>query len=206
MEWGARLRFFDFELDPATGELARSGSVQSLERQPSLALVTLVTNHGRLVTRDALRRAIWPDDVHVDFDGSLNYCIRQIRVALGDDPKVPRFIQTVPRQGYRFIAPVFHEAALERPSVTVLIPREGRRKRRLSLRAQLLSSAAAVAVVAGLSLGPDAGPGTRNPNHHRAAVTLARVTHDLVFGGDRTATPHHLAARQIAHAVHDLLF
>ena len=104
------LRFFDFELDPATGELWRRGHTVALERQPAIALACLASHAGRLVTRDELRRAIWPDDVHVDFDRGMNYCIRQLRAALGDEARQPVFIETVPRQGYRFIAPMQRQA------------------------------------------------------------------------------------------------
>jgi len=100
------LRFFDFELDPATGELWRRGHIVPLERQPAIALACLASHAGRLVTRDELRRAIWPDEVHVDFDRGMNYCIRQLRAALGDEARQPVFIETMPRQGYRFIAPI----------------------------------------------------------------------------------------------------
>lgn len=105
-----RLRFFDFELDPATGELWRRGHTVALERQPAIALSCLATHAGRLVTRDELRRAIWPDGIHVDFDRGMNYCIRQLRAALGDEARQPVFIETIPRQGYRFIAAVRQDA------------------------------------------------------------------------------------------------
>ena len=104
------LRFFDFELDPATGELWRRGHTVPLERQPAIALACLASHAGRLVTRDELRRAIWPDGVHVDFERGMNYCIRQLRAALGDEAREPVFIETIPRRGYRFIAPMQRQA------------------------------------------------------------------------------------------------
>jgi DNA-binding winged helix-turn-helix (wHTH) protein len=202
-------RFLDYELDTVSGELTRKGTVVPLERQPSRALALLVANRGRLVTRERLRRDIWPGDVHVDFDGSLNYCIRQVRAALGDDARSPRFIETVPRQGYRFIAPV-SAPALTRFSIDVALPApcdEPPRSRRGSRL--WTSGAAAIVVLTGLLLAPGLtshAPPRSNPVHHRAAVTLVGATHDLMFGAGRTGTAHHLAMRRITSAVHDLLF
>ena len=110
-----RLRFFDFELDPATGELRRRGHTVALERQPAIALSCLATHAGRLVTRDELRRAIWPDGVHVDFDRGMNYRILAAPcAALGDEARQPVFIETIPRQGYRFVAPLQRHAMAPR--------------------------------------------------------------------------------------------
>ena len=99
-------RFGEFELDPANHLLTRNGEVIKLAPQPFTILVTLTERPGALVTRAALREAVWRDDTVVDFEHGLNTCIRQIRHALGDDADVPRFIETVPRLGYRFTAPV----------------------------------------------------------------------------------------------------
>ena len=101
-----QLQFADFALDIESGDLRRNGRVVALERQPALVLARLVTSAGQLVTRDDLAATIWGTATHVNFDDGLNYCIRQIRAALGDDPKSPRFIATIPRRGYRFIATV----------------------------------------------------------------------------------------------------
>jgi len=99
-------RFGAFELDLRAAELRREGRVVSLPRQQFIVLTTLVENPGSLVTRDQLRARLWGDDEHVDFDAGLNFCIRQLRLTLGDTADQPRFIQTVPRRGYRFVAPV----------------------------------------------------------------------------------------------------
>jgi len=85
-----------------------------LERQPALALEHLIISKGALVTRDELAEAIWPATTHVKIDDSLNYCVRQIRTALDDDAKSRRFIVTVPRRGYRFVAPI--DSALRCPA------------------------------------------------------------------------------------------
>ncbi|MFN7978132.1 MAG: winged helix-turn-helix domain-containing protein [Vicinamibacterales bacterium] len=95
---------FDFECDAL--ELRREGRVVRLEPQPARALALLLANAGEVVTREELRAAIWGDDTHVDYDRGLAYCIGQIRTALGDSAEQPRFVQTLPRRGFRFIAPV----------------------------------------------------------------------------------------------------
>src|SRR5262245_65310862 len=100
------IRFADFELDVGSGELRKSGgNPVLLAKQPFRILATLVGQSGNLVTRDELRRELWPEDTFVDFEHSLNAAIKRLRVALGDSATHPRFIQTIPRRGYRFIAP-----------------------------------------------------------------------------------------------------
>lgn len=101
-----QIRFGEFELDLQTGELWKSGKSLRLQPQPSRVLTTLAGQAGKLVTREEIRHAIWNGTTFVDFDQSLNFCIRQIRLALDDDRGAPRFVETVPRRGYRFIAPV----------------------------------------------------------------------------------------------------
>jgi DNA-binding winged helix-turn-helix (wHTH) protein/TolB-like protein len=101
-----RFRFGLFELDTETLELRREGTIVRLQAQPAQALLCLVENADRIVTRDELRNAVWKDGTFVDFERGLNFCISQIRSALRDDPSRPVYIQTVPKQGYRLIAPV----------------------------------------------------------------------------------------------------
>jgi DNA-binding winged helix-turn-helix (wHTH) protein/tetratricopeptide (TPR) repeat protein len=99
-------RFGQFEADVAHGTLSRNGLRVKLAEQPFLALVILLEHAGMTVTREEMRQKLWPQDVFVDFDGSLNVIAKKIRQALNDDPTNPRFIETIPRHGYRFIAPV----------------------------------------------------------------------------------------------------
>jgi TolB-like protein/DNA-binding winged helix-turn-helix (wHTH) protein len=101
-----RYRFGAFELDPASGELRRDGAVVRLQPQPLKVLTLLVERAPALVTRDELRAALWGADTYVDFDRGLNFCISQARSALEDSVDSPRFIQTLPRRGYRFVAPL----------------------------------------------------------------------------------------------------
>ena len=102
----AVLRFGAFELDLRAGELHKQGLRVKLQEQPLRVLTVLLHHPGELVTRDELRASIWSADTFVDFDNSLNTSINKLREALGDSAESPRFIETVPRRGYRFIAPV----------------------------------------------------------------------------------------------------
>ena len=94
------LRFDVFELDSAAGELRRHGDRTKLPPQPFRVLELLVRHGGEVVTRTDIRDRIWSDSF-VDFEQGLNFCIRQIREALGDTAEAPRFIETLPRRGYR---------------------------------------------------------------------------------------------------------
>jgi TolB-like protein/DNA-binding winged helix-turn-helix (wHTH) protein/Flp pilus assembly protein TadD len=101
-----RLRFGVFELDLRAGELRKHGLRVHLQEQPFQALVMLLENHGEVVTREELRKRLWPADTFVDFDHGLNKAINKIREALGDSAESPRFVETVARRGYRFLAEV----------------------------------------------------------------------------------------------------
>lgn len=100
------LRFGAFELDPKSGELRKDGDPVKLPPQPSKVLTLLARRSGEVVTRKEIREQIWSEETFVDFDQGLNFCIRQIREALGDDAEGPRFIETLPRRGYRFLIPI----------------------------------------------------------------------------------------------------
>ena len=101
-----RVRFGTFEFDPAALELRRDGRPVKIEPQPAKALARLLAVPGALVTRDDLREAIWGRETHVDFDRGITYAIGQVRAALGDSGENPRFLQTLPKRGFRFVAPV----------------------------------------------------------------------------------------------------
>ncbi len=100
------LRFDDFELDVRAGQLRKRGSRLRLQGQPLQVLSALLNRAGEVVTREELRSEIWSADTFVDFDHSLHNAIARIREALGDSADSPRYIETLPRRGYRFIAPV----------------------------------------------------------------------------------------------------
>lgn len=99
-------RFGEFELDVDAGELRRKNRRLKLQPQPFKLLLLLVRKAGTLVSRDEIRRELWPDGTFVDFDQAVNFSIKQIRDVLGDDADRPLYIETVPRRGHRFIAPI----------------------------------------------------------------------------------------------------
>ena len=103
---GVRYRFGPFDLDPAQGRLLRNGSRIKLQDLPLRLLVLLVERPGEIVSREDLRQRLWPQDTFVEFDNSLGVAVRKLREALHDDADTPRFVETVPRRGYRFLAPV----------------------------------------------------------------------------------------------------
>ncbi|HEV2173457.1 MAG TPA: winged helix-turn-helix domain-containing protein [Nitrospira sp.] len=100
------LRFDSFELDTGAGELRKNGDRIKLPPQPFRVLELLVRRSGEVLTRAEIRESVWRDDTFVDFEQGMNFCIRQIREAVGDTVGTPRFIETLPRRGYRFLVPV----------------------------------------------------------------------------------------------------
>jgi DNA-binding winged helix-turn-helix (wHTH) protein/TolB-like protein len=101
-ETGHPLRFGDFVFDRRSLELRSGGHVVHLQQQPAQVLAVLIARAGEIVTRDELRQAVWCTDTHMDFDRGLNYCINQIRAALGDAADAPRYLETLRGRGYRF--------------------------------------------------------------------------------------------------------
>jgi TolB-like protein/DNA-binding winged helix-turn-helix (wHTH) protein/Tfp pilus assembly protein PilF len=104
------IRFDVFELRPESSELFKGATRVKLKPQAARVLELLVLRAGEAVSREELKRAVWDEDTFVDFDRSLNSCVTQVRAALGDDPLAPRFIETLPRHGYRFIGKLAPEA------------------------------------------------------------------------------------------------
>ena len=119
-----RYCFGPFELDPVEGRLSRSGARIKLQDLPLRLLVLLVERPGEVVTREEVRRRLWPQDTFVAFDNSLGVAVRKLREALHDDADAPRYVETLPRRGYRFLA-----------SVTLQAPGEGVGSSRVDLQA-----------------------------------------------------------------------
>lgn len=116
------LRFGVFELDLRADELRKAGHVVRLQPQP-LKLLRLLAGHPRrLFTREEIQRELWGDDVHVDYEQGINFCVRRVRAALGDQVDSPRFVETVPRRGYRWIGPVEWVAVEEPPPLGAASP------------------------------------------------------------------------------------
>src|SRR5690348_3263022 len=109
------VRFATFQVDLRSGELRKQGLKIKLQEQPFRVLKVLLQRPGELVTREELRNQNWPPDTFVDFENSLNPAINKLRDALGDSPDNPRFIETLPRRGYRFIAPVIGDQQEKSP-------------------------------------------------------------------------------------------
>jgi eukaryotic-like serine/threonine-protein kinase len=106
---GARYRFGPFDLDPGEGTLARHGIRVRLQDLPYRLLVMLVERPGEVVTREELRQHLWPQNTFVEFDNSLGVAIRKVRESLNDNADAPQYVETIPRRGYRFVAPVIAE-------------------------------------------------------------------------------------------------
>jgi DNA-binding winged helix-turn-helix (wHTH) protein/TolB-like protein len=119
-------RFGLFQVDPNSGKLLRQGVPVKLQEQPLRVLCLLLERPGELVTRKQLRQSLWPEGTYVEFDGSLNTTLKRLRFALGDDADNPIFIETVPRRGYRFIAPVGYEEPSETSECTIGLNPQGR--------------------------------------------------------------------------------
>jgi DNA-binding winged helix-turn-helix (wHTH) protein/Tol biopolymer transport system component len=115
------VRFGVFELDTKAGQLTKNGIRVRLSHQPLQVLSVLVERPGEVVSRKDLHKLLWSSDTFVDFDHGLNKSIQKLRYALGDSPESPRYIETIPRTGYRFIAPVT-EASRNRPSAQAEVP------------------------------------------------------------------------------------
>ena len=137
------LRFEIFELDLRAGELRKNGVKLRLQGQPLQVLATLLKHAGDLVTREELRAQIWPADTFVDFDHSLHNAIARLREVLGDSAETPRYIETLPRRGYRFIAQVEgvskHEPERSLEPTAIEAPAPVRIKPRAALGVALLT-------------------------------------------------------------------
>src|SRR5581483_6483639 len=111
-------RFGLYVLDPANGTLMRDHVRVRLQDQPLRLLVLLVERCGEIVSREEIRNRLWPQNTFVEFDKSLGVAVLKVRESLGDEANNPRFIETIPRRGYRFIAPVKVETAQNTDSGT----------------------------------------------------------------------------------------
>jgi TolB-like protein/DNA-binding winged helix-turn-helix (wHTH) protein/Tfp pilus assembly protein PilF len=151
------IRFGVFEVDPRTGELRSKGSRVKLQDQPLQILLALLEKPGEVVTREELRAKLWPADTFVDFDHGLNAAVKRLRDALADTAETPRYIETLPRRGYRLIAATVSDAIQPEESQSPL------RRWRLPL------AAAAVLLIAAALFGLDAG-GVRGKILHRSTV------------------------------------
>jgi DNA-binding winged helix-turn-helix (wHTH) protein len=157
-----RVRFGTFEMDVDAGQLLLEGRAVRLPPQPFKLLWLLATHPGQLLTRDQIRDALWSGDTFIDFEQGVNFTVKQVREALKDDAERPLYIQTVPKRGYRFIAPVeISGAARVGPGTDLnlqkvlwtniaelrLAEAERRAHRKTVLRAAAIASAAVVVLL-----------------------------------------------------------
>ena len=115
-----RVAFGAFELDLESGELSKTGRPIRLRPQPMRVLCLLVSQAGKAVTREEIRRLLWGESTFVDYDVGVDYCVHRIRSVLGDDAQAPRYVETLPGRGYRFIATVTRVRAFAEPTLAVL--------------------------------------------------------------------------------------
>ena len=191
-------RFGIFEVDFQARELHKRGLKIRLQEQPFQVLAALLEHPGQVVTREQLRRRIWPADTFVDFDNGLNGAINRLRDALGDSADSPRFVETVPRRGYRFIAPV-EDAA---PIVAAALPGNGPqaasaarpaaealevakpRIRRQTLRGLALAGAVSLALLLALNL-----PRLRQLVHGTTRIHAMQAQQQMSLASVRTINP-----------------
>jgi len=165
--------FGPFEFDATIRELRRDGEIVKLQSQPAQVLGVLIEHAGEVVTRDALRQAIWGDDTFVDFDKGLNFAIAQVRTALGDSADAPAYIRTFPKRGYQFIAKLEarEDSTWDRTSV---LPNGSRRAQ--ALRHFLTATAALATVAAGIGIFAWRTSGGATPAHTIAVVRFDNQT------------------------------
>lgn len=183
------VRFGVFELDGRTGELRKHGVRLKIQDQPFQVLQALLERPGELVTREELQRKIWAQDTFVDFDQSLNRAINKVRDVLSDPAGAPRFIETLPRRGYRFIAPVERAAEpahVEAPAQPQLPPQSAPAARPLSRLGWVAACLLAIAA-AGLWLARD-----------RGALPLPRLIHLTTSAGNELHPAFSPDGKQVA--------
>ena len=153
------VRFGIFEVDLRAGELRRQGTKVKIQEKPFQVLAALLESPGEVVTREELRQRLWPGDVFVDFDNSLNAAINKLREALGDTADNPRFVETLPRHGYRFLAPVKADTQVP-PTTKTVEEKTSSSVPQYSFPPRILLAfgLAAVLIVAVFFIWPSAGP------------------------------------------------
>lgn len=130
--------FGDFEFDERAMELRRGGTTVSIRGQSLDLLAFMLDRPGQIIPRDEIARVLWPDS-HVDFDHSLDVLVNRLRTALGDNSKAPRYLQTIPRKGYRFVAQVSSTQSAPPPATTISRTRIFRRYVEVAVLAALLA-------------------------------------------------------------------
>jgi DNA-binding winged helix-turn-helix (wHTH) protein len=163
------LRIGSVVFEVESGEVTRAGVAVRLEPQPAAVLALLASRPGELVSHEDLRRAIWGEATHVNFQQSLHYCVRQIRMALGDTVRSAPMIESIPRRGYRLRAPVESLTSGGAPPPPLAGDWRG------GPRWALWAAVAVSLLLAGAAI-------ERRPNnHHQIATAVLQGVHDLVY-------------------------
>jgi DNA-binding winged helix-turn-helix (wHTH) protein len=184
----ARLRVGEFEVDLRCGEVRRNGDKIKLQQRPFQIFAALLQRPGEVVTREEIRQSLWPTDTFVDFEHSINTAVNKLREALGDDVENPRFIETLPRYGYRFIGEL-------EPSVESVAPVEPDRGSSSHHRRKI---AAGVAVIAAVGAGV-ANRWSRQQRPPEKAAVLSAFPF-TAFPGEETAPAFSPDGSRIAFA------
>lgn len=182
--------FHDFEFDEDAGVLRHAGVEVRLQRQPCRVLAHFLAHPARTISRAELVHHVWPNDHHVNFDQGLNYCVRQVRRALGDDATAPRFVETVPQAGYRWIATVQYGAAADSSPPPATSWWSRRVTLGAALAASLLCSVLTATVLVRLLVGADRIPPVSHDtpsSHLREAVEALHVLSHALVEPDRRA-------------------
>ena len=206
------LRFGVFEVDLEAGQLRKNGRRVRLQEQPFQVLALLLEKPGRVVTREELHEKVWPD-THVDFEHSLNTAINKIREALGDTAANPRFVETLPGRGYKFLAPVEGDGARpEAESAEGTTPKAGSQRTIRHLRMALIALAAAFAITTVMLLfwlrsdGPSRTPPLRRYSIAPAGLVLPALWPNVVVSpnGRHIAYLAHSEQSDLTLWLHDL--
>src|SRR5688572_5409029 len=170
-----RVRFESFELDLDTSELRKNGRRVRLQDQPGRLLTLLASRPGDLVTRTEIQRTLWEEGRFVEFDHAVNTAIKKVREALEDDPESPRIIETLPRKGYRFIAPVewVEDPVVEEPQPTETVPSEEPEKSRSVAVADPLPPPASGSVEVETVLAPEPAVAVPPVESHRRTSAIS---------------------------------
>jgi len=176
------LRFGVFEADLDAGELRNGGTKIRMQEQPFQVLGVLLQRAGELVSREELRQQVWGERTFVEFDHALNTAIKKIRIAIGDDAATPQYIETIPKRGYRFIAPVQRQSiALTGESTNGGLPRRGVPAWIVACAACAMIGLASLALL--MARGPESG------NVHRTRRVILAVLPFENSSGDAAQEP-----------------
>jgi DNA-binding winged helix-turn-helix (wHTH) protein/Tol biopolymer transport system component len=191
-----QFKFGLFEADLDQGSLSRQGLPVRLQEQPFRILALLLEARGEILTREDLRKNLWPDGTFVDFDGSLNTALMKLRVALNDNAENPIFIETLPRKGYRFIAPI-EVARVETAAVTTAVRIEGEGR---DLQGQAVALQEAVRIEkSSLERSTHHIDRRMGPRWWEAGLILAGIVALLTYEMWPRPAPQVLAVRQLTH-------